>query len=59
MCSMEVTMVYSISKATRNELLREASTAMRSPVVAVHRANIIGGIVKDLGPLVTMEVMRS
>lgn len=39
-------MVYSSSKAARNELLREASTILRSPVVAVHRADKIGGIVK-------------
>lgn len=37
----------------------QASTSLRSPVVAVHGADIIGGIVKKIGFWIAVEMVRS
>lgn len=37
----------------------QASTSLRSPVVAVRGAHIIEGCVKTLGSLITMEMVRT
>ena len=47
------------SEAARSELLREASASLRSPVVAVHRDDMIGDTVKELGSLTAMAMMGS